>query len=954
MKIPIFIGLRLMLIVTVIGLAFFVLSRPTLAISGISFNAGRIIDDAVFFTPSTLTTTQIQNFFNTKVPSCDTDGSLPSGHAGYATRADWGRANGAPPPYICLKNYEQPTPARPAESGLCGALAPSTKQTAAHIITNVSNACGINPKVIIVLLQKEQSLITDDWPWPIQYRSATGYGCPDTASCDEEYYGFFNQVYSAARQFKRYAASPNSFNYRPQRNSYIKYNPNISCGESSVFIENQATAGLYNYTPYQPNVAALNNLYGTGDSCSAYGNRNFWRLFHDWFGPTLVDIKRIRSDDGNPTQYVVYDGKKQGIPSLDVLEAWGLNRLTLETYTAEAISNIPSHETILSRYMKSSSTAQSYFIDDSGYFLADSNQLRNLWNFSDSPGVGSGKLFSILIYRGKISPYFKVGSSNTIYLVDDTQAFPFSSSTAFHAWRKNEPVINISSKYFNALTIAAPITHNRISFDDGDFLIVDGTKFSIVSEMNTAYPFSDSALPVTSALSSYFVSAGNLHRFIKSAYNGAVYLLNNGQLHGLPSAEMWKDYAGKGSTESTNLGYHPFDLIPQANVIRSTIVKRDSSNSYYVLSNGDIRLIPINLIDNYKADSHSFALDEFHYSSIGSSVGNVTPFVTSQENPAVFLLDNGKRYGISNPTTLRQLIKPGEIITNITNHDLNNYPKQLNITNYLSDGTDNYFIDLGKRYSVSDEGVNDWGLSAAQKTILTSGVIDHFTPSITPLTNYALIDSKSYLISSGTYFEASGNIWDLWNFKDLNPVSLSSNSLFRVKNGRQLNRFAGHNGTIYTIDNGTLIGITKLNVLFNLGYSTQSIVNLSDYLFSSLTISPSVFDDYLIKDNQNTCYVLDSGKKRRPIPVSESDWCFNINTSPTVSDNYLSLLPTGSQLTKSFRLVGNTTLYAIDDGTKRWIPNNNIYYTYFSPYSLTNKYLFNLLPTGPSVGLDGQ
>ena len=52
-----------------------------------------------------------------------------------------------------------------------------------------------------------------------------------------------------------------------------------------MFIQNQATAGLYNYTPYQPNAAALAAGYG-GDACSAYGNRNFWNDFTDWFGPT--------------------------------------------------------------------------------------------------------------------------------------------------------------------------------------------------------------------------------------------------------------------------------------------------------------------------------------------------------------------------------------------------------------------------------------------------------------------------------------------------------------------------------------------------------------------------------------------------------------------------------------------------------------------------------------------
>lgn len=52
-------------------------------------------------------------------------------------------------------------------------------------------------------------------------------------------------------------------------------------------METAATAALYNYTPYTPNGAALSNMYGTGDRCSEYGNRNFWRIFNDWFGPTI-------------------------------------------------------------------------------------------------------------------------------------------------------------------------------------------------------------------------------------------------------------------------------------------------------------------------------------------------------------------------------------------------------------------------------------------------------------------------------------------------------------------------------------------------------------------------------------------------------------------------------------------------------------------------------------------
>lgn len=256
----------------------------TAALSGSEFQAGRIIDDAKFFNASPMSINDIQAFLNAKVPVCDTWGMQM--HSSGMTRAEYSASRGVSTPFICLKEYRDTVTAKSAEAGLCNGL-PAGSGTAAEIIFWVSQSCGINPQVMLVLLQKEQSLVTDDWPWPIQYRSATGYGCPDTAPCDSLYYGFFNQVWSAARQFKRYGRDSHLFNYRAGVNNFIQYNPNAACGGSTVFIQNQATAGLYNYTPYQPNAAALNNLYGTGDGCSAYGNRNFWRIFNDWFGSTF-------------------------------------------------------------------------------------------------------------------------------------------------------------------------------------------------------------------------------------------------------------------------------------------------------------------------------------------------------------------------------------------------------------------------------------------------------------------------------------------------------------------------------------------------------------------------------------------------------------------------------------------------------------------------------------------
>lgn len=265
------------------------LNRPVEALSGSQFKAGHIIDNHLFFDGNTMTPSEIQAFLNAKVPDCDENGDIM--YNATQTRKQYAASQGVSTPFECLKNYKQNTPARPGESGLCSALSAKSNRNAAYIINDVAGACGINEKVLLVLLQKEQSLVTDDWPWPIQYRSATGYGCPDGAPCDSEYYGFFNQVYMAARQFKRYAADPTHYNHRAKASNSVRYHPNISCGSSTVYIENQATAGLYNYTPYRPNSAALNNLYGTGNSCSSYGNRNFWRMYNDWFGPTLINPK---------------------------------------------------------------------------------------------------------------------------------------------------------------------------------------------------------------------------------------------------------------------------------------------------------------------------------------------------------------------------------------------------------------------------------------------------------------------------------------------------------------------------------------------------------------------------------------------------------------------------------------------------------------------------------------
>ena len=230
-----------------------------------NFDPGFIISDAIFYDTTTMNAGEVQTFLSNRGASCvrGTDGSA------------------------CLKDYRETTVTRAPTDRCPGGYVGAASESAATIITKVSAACGINPQVILVTLQKEQGLVTTTNPTATRYRSAMGYGCPDSAACDSQYYGFFNQVYSAASQLRNYALNPSRYAHKAGAWNAVRFHPDVArCGTSQVFIQNQATASLYNYTPYQPNAAALAAGYGTGDSCSSYGNRNFWNYFNDWFGPT--------------------------------------------------------------------------------------------------------------------------------------------------------------------------------------------------------------------------------------------------------------------------------------------------------------------------------------------------------------------------------------------------------------------------------------------------------------------------------------------------------------------------------------------------------------------------------------------------------------------------------------------------------------------------------------------
>ena len=204
------------------------------------FDPGFIVSDDSFYDSSAMTEDEIQAFLE----SVPTAGPTTACRASTTTR--------------------QTTTTQPAVGGAhCAEYRGGIRERASRIIAKAAAACGVSPRTLLVLLQKEQSLLTR--PSESGYLRATGYGCPDTADCDTKYFGFFNQVYNAAWQFRQYTEEPDRAvpdRHGPGAGTI----PTRRAAPHPSRSRNQATANLYNYTPYQPNAATIADPE-TGDAC---------------------------------------------------------------------------------------------------------------------------------------------------------------------------------------------------------------------------------------------------------------------------------------------------------------------------------------------------------------------------------------------------------------------------------------------------------------------------------------------------------------------------------------------------------------------------------------------------------------------------------------------------------------------------------------------------------------
>lgn len=200
-------------------------------------------------------------------------------------------------------------------------------KSTSEAIIEVARLYRINPAVILVTLQKEQSLLTNPNPSQYAYDCAMGYGAPDGGNgCKSSTRGLYRQLDFATWQFRCYLESflGNCIEPNTGRRLGYRYQPGgtYTIDATPVLMQNQATAALYNYTPH------------------FHGNENFYGLFTRWFTRSFPDGSLVRVGKTGVTWYI-QNGERRAIQTRAAfLTRFGDYSKILQI-TPDALANYP-------------------------------------------------------------------------------------------------------------------------------------------------------------------------------------------------------------------------------------------------------------------------------------------------------------------------------------------------------------------------------------------------------------------------------------------------------------------------------------------------------------------------------------------------------------------------------------------------------------------------------------
>lgn len=873
--------------------------------SAAKFDPGYIISDGIMTNKDAMTLATISTFINTKNAAC-TDYLAP-----------------------CLKNF--------TENG----------KSAAQIIYETAQAYNINPQVLLVTLQKETYLVSDTRPEPWQYRTAMGYGCPDTAACDSKYFGFTNQTRWAATLFHSVVTqSPTWYSpYVPGPN-YIAYNPVSSCGGSTVNIANWATAALYDYTPYQPDAAALAAGYGSAEPCGAYGNRNFWLYFNDWFGsPTHKDFSILKSPTSQQ-QYLSYNNLKQYLPSPYIKEAWGLQYIPVETVDQSYINGLVNGPDLDIVYRTNNGTAlymvdngQRYYIPTPGYLAAWGLNNRAISNVPTGLGLTPAD-------SGQLSMTISQIGAGNVYMIDgiNTSNQPvirrYANPDVLSGIEGHYQITAISPTLFATLSqsVGGDLTSTKATYLGSEYQMISGTKRYMNNYVAQLYPGNVSAISRTTF--ERLAAADPMTPFFIAPDSPHVYLAQNGQKYRIANPSVLSAWTGsQNRVIPTNFGF--INLLPESPSPISTTISKAAAS--YIIENGAKLTIPSNLVSAYTSNSGAFQASQALMDALPTGSRQLSRVVLNKAEGQIMALDDSSTlHPIPSVPVAESWGANSTNVTTLIPETIAGFQRGALASSIVSDGISTFALVNGTLHSTSSSA-SDWKLPAPM--LLSDGTLANF-PQSAPLQSFSKSGNNYYKFIDGTvYVTTDPKIAHLWGLPS-NAPDYSRLIATYYPQPAMLTPVIKTGNTYFMADQNKLISMSiPMYANLKINYPVMGI----DTGVTGLPIHNWQLP--IFTNTSGGSYIMDGGVLRTfSHSIILSHWTNSITSSTLVAtDAFISLFPVKSPIERAIKSVSSPNIYSAEGAHKRWITNWDTYITQYAPVTNVSRSLLDAMPDGPNI-----
>lgn len=759
----------------------------------------RPMDDSTFRASFTMSPTDIQTFLQNK----------GSGLANFSDVENCGSSSGSH--YSFYATYYS-----------CGQVVSASK-----IIYDASQAYGINPQVVLATMQKEQSLITTPNPTASQLNYAMGYGCPDSGGCS--YAGFFNQVDNGTWQFRTdyelssgnnyWGYSPSSYpcqgpaNHTWSSNPMVYYNYPLVPGSNVTFyddygngyanftIPNASTAALYCYTPHV-----------FPGSSQEYYSGSYWFVYYfsAWFGNATTPYA-FKSPSGT-TVYMFVNGYKVAVPSMAMLQDYGVNPNAIQVLSQSTVDSIPT------------------------------------------PSVSNNGISPVLSYLIK-SPSDSDADGGTVYLVSEGSKNGIISPQQFTDFGFNSNNIAILPlSYINSISGSSPLSYYLQTPESLVFQVSGGQKRAIFDYPTfIAHDPSGAVTPASYTIVSGIASGTPLSNnplLIRQAGSATVYLYTtNGNYYPFSSLDV---YSCWGVSTTLALSFVQISdnsyiapITPGA-TLNNCVVSEGTAN--YLLSKNMKYILPASY-GNFSPQSLTADMVSI-LNALPVASSSLKQAIKAPNDPSIWYLENGGRKGIPSITDFNLLGLAGyDMVDSSSLSSIQNIGFKVGAGQVVK-STDNPTVyvatDSGRIAIVSSDDFLAYGYSWSSIESFPSSSLQQLYPA-----------TSGQVISKYLYDQPSGNIYlmDINGCYSLSSSQLTSygqsqssiisNQLYTstlfpyIKLGscRPASTFVKSPGqdTIYWVDSGQKYPISSWNKLVaKSGQSNPYIINLSPGTLSTL------------------------------------------------------------------------------------------------------------------------